>query len=666
MSDLGWILTGQRVPLIDGAYAERDDRHEEVLEAFLANRVGRWLRRAPSHRVRQYFLDAVAAWEATVTVADDEALRQQFGRLALALKHEGLAHSRVAEAFALVREGARRTLGKRHHDVQILGGWVILGGRIVEMQTGEGKSLTATLPAITAAAAGASVHVVTVNDYLAARDTELMRPLYQFFGLSVSCIVEDMEPEQRRHAYACDVCYVSNKELVFDYLKDRLARRHADTRAHRLLLGLAHGEPPQRLLLRGLHMAIVDEADSVLIDEARTPLIISRTEEEGQGQLIYGRAIELARQMEANTHYRLTMDRHIEWQEAGRHFLTHATADWRGLWASPRWREEMLRQALVALLLFHRDQHYIVSQGAIQIVDESTGRVMADRTWERGLHQLIEAKEGCEISEGRETLAKMTYQRFFRRYVLLGGMTGTAREVAPELWRIYELPVVTVPTHRPPCRIRQPDCCYADGELRWKRVAERVHEIIAQGRPVLIGTRSVAASEAVAAVLQAAGIEYRILNARQDKEEAAIIAGAGEAGRVTVATNMAGRGTDIALGAGVEEVGGLHVILTEFHTSRRIDRQLIGRCGRQGDRGSAEAIVSLGDELFAHFQPRLQRRCAAWMSRHGRSELPRWMLRVLVWMAQRASGRLDARSRQMTFQSDKKQSEFLAFAGKVE
>jgi preprotein translocase subunit SecA len=666
MSDLSWILTGQQVPLTDGAYAERDERDEHAFEAMLANLVGRLLRRPPGGRARRRFLAAVAVCEPAHVAASDEALLEHFQALSATLRSDGLVPTAVADIFALVREASRRTLGKRHHDVQVLGGWMILGGMIAEMQTGEGKSLTATLPAIVAAAAGSSVHVVTVNDYLAARDAEIMLPLYQFLGVSVGSVVEGMDPDARRQAYACDVCYVSNKELVFDYLKDRLVRRHADSRAHRLLLGLAHGAMPQRLLLRGLHMAIVDEADSVLIDEARTPLIISRTDKDAQGELVYGRAITLAREYEPGLHYRLTEDRHVDLTDAGRALLTESTRDWPGLWASERWREEMLRQALVALHLFNRDQHYIVTDGAIQIVDESTGRVMADRTWERGLHQLIEAKEACEISAGRETLAKMTYQRFFRRYVLLGGMTGTAKEVAAELWRTYELPVVRIPTHKTPRRIRMADHCFASAETRWQRIAARAREITAMGRPVLIGTRSVAASEAVARVLQEAGVMHRVLNARQDKEEADIVASAGEAGRVTVATNMAGRGTDIGLTPEAEAAGGLHVILTEFHASGRIDRQLIGRCARQGDPGSAEAIVSLDDELFTHFQSRLQRWCHGWLRRKGRGILPAWLLRLLVLLAQGKAGRLDARSRKMTFKSDKKQNEFLAFAGKVE
>jgi preprotein translocase subunit SecA len=666
MSDLAWVLTGEQVLLTDGAYAERDARDEHAFEVLLANMAGRLLKRPPGQRARRRFLAAVAAHEPALQGLDDAALLLRFAEAGRQLQHEGLRSFRVSEAFAIAREASRRVLGKRHFDVQIIGGWMILSGMIAEMQTGEGKSLTATLPAIVAAAAGASVHVVTVNDYLAARDAEVMQPLYQFLGLSVSCVMEGMEPEQRREAYACDICYVSNKELVFDYLKDRLARRHADTRAQRLLQGLGRGGMGQQLLLRGLHVAIVDEADSVLIDEARTPLIISRTDQDAQGQLIYGRAIELAQQMQTAQHYQLTTDRHVELTDAGKSWLGTAAQELPGLWSSERWREEMLRQALTALHFFNRDQHYIVTDGIIQIVDESTGRVMADRTWERGLHQLIEAKEGCDISAGRETLAKMTYQRFFRRYVLLGGMTGTAQEVAAELWRTYELPVVSVPTNKTPRRLRLPDQCFLRNRERWQRVLERTLEITAQGRPVLIGTRSVEASETVAAVLTQAGVAHRVLNARQDKEEADIVALAGASGRVTVATNMAGRGTDIGLGEGVEAAGGLHVILTEFHASARIDRQLVGRCGRQGDPGSAEAIVSLEDELFTRFQPRLQAWCRRWLERRGAVALPGHWLRILVRLAQRKSGRLDARSRKMTFKSDKKQNEFLAFAGKVE
>jgi preprotein translocase subunit SecA len=665
MSDIRWVLTGGNPPLTDGPYEERSDLQDHAVEAWLATHVGKWLKRAPGKKQQQGFLKAVAAWEPEVAPLDDDALRQRFLQVGKCLQRQGLQSAAVGEAFAVVREASRRVLGKRHYDVQLLGGWIILRGMIAEMQTGEGKSLTATLPAAVAAAAGACAHVVTVNDYLAARDAEIMRPLYEFLGLTVGTVTEDMNPEQRRAVYACDVCYVSNKELVFDYLKDRLARRQADGRAHRLLRGLAGGAGTP-LLLRGLHLAIVDEADSVLIDEARTPLIISRTDADAMGASMYGRAIEQASSLALGQHYRLTEDRQIELSDSGRQVLDHNNVDAPGLWSVGRWRDELVRQALVALHLFHRDQHYIVTEGKVQIVDESTGRVMADRTWERGLHQLVEAKEGCEISAGRETLAKMTYQRFFRRFVLLGGMTGTAQEVSAELWRVYELPVVTVPTHRRSRRQRLVDICVADPEIRWQAVAERAVAVAAQNRPVLIGTRSVAASEAVAAHLDALGVTHRVLNARQDKEEADIVAQAGQPGRITVATNMAGRGTDIGLGEGVDAAGGLHVILTEFHTSARIDRQLIGRCARQGDAGSAEALVSLDDELFVQYQPTLRRWCQRYLARTGKARVAHWLLHVLVRLAQFRAGRLEARVRKMTLKSDRRQNEYLAFAGKVE
>lgn len=664
MSDLCRVLTGAPVELTDGAYEERAERDEHAVEAFLRQWLGRLARRPPSSRRRRQFLQAVNACEAMMQALDNAALRRHFDGLRGELRRQGLKAPIAAEAFALVREAAYRTLGKRPYDVQILGGWIILCGMVAEMQTGEGKSLTATLPAVIAAAAGASVHVVTVNDYLAGRDAEHMRPLYQFLGLRVGLIVEDMEPLERASAYACEICYVSNKELVFDYLKDRLVRRHADARAERLL---AHWRGQSgMLLLRGLHLAIIDEADSVLIDEARTPLIISRTEPDLEGESIYGQAILLAKALIIDQHFKLTADRQIELSIAGRHALQELAQPLPGLWQAERWREEVIRQALTALWLFNKDQHYIITDGAIQIVDESTGRVMADRTWERGLHQLIEAKEGCDISAARETLAKMTYQRFFRRYVLLGGMTGTARDVSSELWQTYELPVVTIPTHRPPKRQRLPDYCFLQAESRWRHVVERTRTLAALGRPVLIGTRSVAASETVSRHLQTAGIAHRVLNARQDQEEADIVTEAGEASRVTVATNMAGRGTDIALGEGVAEAGGLHVILTEYHASRRIDRQLIGRCARQGDPGSAEAIVSLDDELFEQFVPGPLRWCRSWLSQHGGERVPNWMLRLLVRFAQGNAGRQEARSRQATLKMDKKQRDFLAFAGKVE
>lgn len=488
----------------------------------------------------------------------------------------------------------------RHFDVQLIGGYVLLKGMVAEMETGEGKTLTATLAACTAALAGIPVHVITVNDYLASRDGDWMRPLYEAFGLRVGIITHGLSPDERRNAYRCDVTYCTNKEVVFDYLKDRLLLRERPGHIQIRLERLYRTDPRlNQLLLRGLSFAIVDEADSALIDEARTPLIISGPGGNSYEREVYHQALDAGRHLTSPEHYILDPGkRTLELTEQGRVYLKELTEPLGPVWVGKYRREELVRQALTALHLFNRDEHYIVQDDKVQIVDEYTGRVMADRSWELGLHQLIEAKEGCAVTTQNETLARISYQRFFRRYHHLAGMTGTAREVENELWSVYRLNVVSIPTNKPLARRALPFRVYRTAEEKWQEIVKRIIHVHGQGRPILIGTRSVAASEYLSALLVAAGLPHRVLNARQDKEEADIVVQAGQKGQITVATNMAGRGTDIALSQEVRDLSGLHVIATEFHDSKRIDRQLFGRCGRQGDPGSYEAIASLEDNLF--------------------------------------------------------------------
>src|SRR3954470_790989 len=362
------------------------------------------------------------------------------------------------------------------------------------METGEGKTLVATLAACTAAGAGAAVHVITVNDYLATRDAASNLPLYSLLGLSVGSIAQDVKPEERRQQYARDIVYVSNKEVVFDYLKDRLAG--GGLSESRLRLRKLHGGArAPAMLLRGLHVAIVDEADSVLIDEARTPLIISETEEAGEEESrLFSTAVDVARSLAGSADYEISAHRDIRITDRGLERVADATRELGGVWRSATWRHELIEKALSALHSFHRDQHYIVAEGKVQIVDEFTGRVMPDRSWERGLHQMIEAKEECEPTGQRRTLSRMTYQRFFRRYLLLGGMTGTAAEVRTELRRVYSLDVLRIPTHKPSRRRRLEDRCWRSDDDRWRAVAERAIEVAGEGRAVLVGTRSVEAS----------------------------------------------------------------------------------------------------------------------------------------------------------------------------
>jgi preprotein translocase subunit SecA len=523
------------------------------------------------------------------------------------------------------------------------------------------------LPVATVALAGYPTHVITVNDYLAKRDAEEMEPLYQFLGLSVGSVIQGMKKPDRREAYSRSITYCSNKELAFDYLRDRVAMTNRGSKLHLLLKNL-HGSAKKNddLVLRGLFYGIVDEADSVFIDEARTPLILSSSVEEADEKQQCERALQIARDLDPARDYTVNRaDRNVTLTENGRDALAAASRDLDGIWSSIRTREELLAQALTALHLYHRDQHYVVAEGKVQIVDESTGRVMPDRSWERGLHQLIEVKEGCEPTQRRETLARITYQRLFRRYIRLAGMTGTAREVESEIRSIYGLDVVRIPLHRPLQRRNRGQRVFLTGPEKWRHIADVVERLaMAEKRPVLIGTRSVRASEELSEMLRERRIEHALLNAKQDLAEADIVRLAGLPSRVTVATNMAGRGTDIRLGEGVGQDGGLHVILTEFHESARTDRQLFGRSGRQGDPGSYEAIVSLEDELYAVYAPTALRWVSAVARRTG--TLPVIMYEVLRIVAQSRAGRRSAQVRMQNLALDRKLDSLMAFAGSSE
>jgi preprotein translocase subunit SecA len=583
--------------------AEHDPGLHDRIAQYLVNNLVKpargWLR--DPARALSPIIEQTAMHERVLQIASDDELRQEARGLRAALRRQGFGPELVGRSFAMVREAASRTLGHRHYDVQLMAGWGLLQGKLVEMATGEGKTMAATLPAATVALAGYPVHLITVNDYLARRDATEMAPLYEFLGLSTGIVVQGMSKADRRQAYAKSVTYCTNKELAFDYLRDRVALSRRGSRLHLSLERLRGSQQrDEDLVLRGLYFGLVDEADSIFIDEARTPLILSSSAGAAKEKLQFEQALAFAARLVARDHYAIDLaDRSVVLTAEGRQELDQMAEGYPGVWTSSRAREELVTQALSAMLLFKRDQHYVVVDGKVQIVDESTGRVMPDRSWERGLHQLIEVKESCEPTHRRETLARITYQRLFRRYIKLSGMSGTAQEVAREIKSVYGLDVVRIPLHRPSRRaVAPPRICASQAE-KLKVIADTIeHLSVAGGRPVLVGTRSVGASEEISAVLKQRGIEHALLNAKQDQIEADVVAQAGEPARVTVATNMAGRGTDIRLGEGVSDRGGLHVILTEYHDSRRVDRQLFGRCARQGDPGSCEAIVSLDDDIF--------------------------------------------------------------------
>jgi preprotein translocase subunit SecA len=598
----------------------------------------------------------------------DEGLKSDANTLRTQFRQSGFQDELVAQSFAIVREIADRKFGMRHFDTQLMCGLALLKGMVVEMATGEGKTLCATLPACTAALAGIPVHIITVNDYLVSRDASWMSPIYQMLGLSVGQIVHGMDSSLRRTAYACDITYCNNKELVFDYLKDRILIGSNISRTHLEIENLYKDySRKEHLLLRGLHFAIVDEADSVLVDEARTPLIISSEKRNcDYNENIYRQAIDLAASLNHERDFKINELEGVVLTEHGKSLIEKLAEPLGSIWMSNRSREELVTVALLAQHRYIKDKHYLVSDGKVQIIDEYTGRTMPDRFWEGNLHQMIEVKEGCSASRRHETIARITYQRFFRRYIHLAGMTGTVKEVARELWIVYRLKMIKLPTNRPLCRRYLPAQIYSNAADKWAAIVEHVADIHKnKKRPVLIGTRSVEASEFLSRLFEQAGLPHQVLNARQDKQEAEIISKAGEIGKITVATNMAGRGTDIKLGEDVAEIGGLHVVLTERHDARRIDRQLFGRCARQGDPGSCIAIVSLEDELVFSYVgrlPKIVRKTihAGMLLFRERTSL--WLLHA----AQMAAERLHSQIRRNTLELDKKMDRMLAFTGRIE
>jgi preprotein translocase subunit SecA len=525
-----------------------------------------------------------------------------FGRLG---KLEG---DKLDYAIALVREAAVRTLGKRPFPVQLMGALGMFEGRIVEMATGEGKTLTAALAASMWAWSGRPVHVITVNDYLVARDAELNRPLYEMLGLRVGHCVHETSPWERVDMYRRNVVYVTSKELVADFLRDQIMLGQLRTSTQTVVSMLQGSSLNGQVMVPGLFRAIVDEADSLLIDEAVTPLIISNSPQEEANTSLYRAADELAHQMQKGRDFTIDTEvKQVDLTQRGKDRLAELS-DHTGFWKGARRREELVTQALSAHHCFKLDEQYLITpDGKVQIIDESTGRVMADRSWRHGLHQAIEVKENVPVTADKENLARLSFQRFFRQYPLMAGMTGTVWEGRGEIWQIYNRPVVRIPTNRKCIRKQLPLRFFGTAEQKWNAVVKRICELNDKGIPVLVGTRSVWSSEEVSRRLTEAGRPHNVLNARHDAKEASIVSEAGQIGRITVATNMAGRGTDIHLGKGVKELGGLHVIATEPHGSARVDRQLFGRAARQGDPGCAQMFACAEDDVLVRHVPHLRK-----------------------------------------------------------
>ncbi|SFB48039.1 preprotein translocase subunit SecA [Cohnella sp. OV330] len=528
-------------------------------------------------------VDEINELESSIKGLSDEQLRAKTDEFRERLNKENFELDDILpEAFAVVREAAVRVLKQRHYDVQLMGGMVLHSGKIAEMKTGEGKTLVGTLAVYLNALAGKGVHVVTVNDYLAQRDSQLMGQVYNFLGMTVGCNLHGLSHEEKQAAYACDITYGTNNEFGFDYLRDNMVLYK------------------EQMVQRPLYYAIIDEVDSILIDEARTPLIIS-----GQAQKstqMYYQADRVASRLSETEDFTIDVKmRSIALTEAGVTKVEQAF-DIENLFA----HEHVLinhhvNQALRARFIMKRDVDYVVQDEEVVIVDEFTGRLMAGRRYSDGLHQAIEAKEGLDVQNESMTLATITFQNYFRMYRKLAGMTGTAKTEEEEFKRIYGLEVVQIPTNRTNIRKDVPDVVYKTENSKFRAVVEEIVKRHQTGQPVLVGTVSIENSERVSEMLKKKGIKHQVLNAKYHAEEAEIISSAGQRGTVTIATNMAGRGTDILLGDGVPDIGGLHIIGTERHESRRIDNQLRGRAGRQGDPGSSQFYLSMEDELMRRF-----------------------------------------------------------------
>jgi preprotein translocase subunit SecA len=571
------------------------------LDGLYHDLVGRWKSRAVHSKQLWDEAGEVEAGREGLGSLSERELRSRLHAMREQVRRKGKDWpEQVAHALPLVAEAARRSLGLGAYRTQIMGAMAIGRGTLVEMATGEGKTLTIALAAAVAGFSGKPSHVITANDYLAERDAADLAAFYEFCGLTVASIKADMEGPHRREAYRGDVVYCTGKELVADYLRDQiLLGPLAESRRRAMTFLLRRRRWRDHLVLRGLHTAIVDEADNQLIDEAVTPLIISRKQENDAMREACLAVDRCAASLIPGEHYDVNERfKEVRLNPAGKELVNAWCESRAGLLSAPDWVADLVLQSLQARHFFLKDKQYVMVDGQVVIVDEFTGRPMPGRNWRLGLHQAVEAKEGCDISAPSETLARLSFQNFYRYFEHLSGITGTARESWREFWRIYGLPFVQVPYHRPNVRDDLPASYFVGEDDKWAAVLEDIIAHNQAGRPVLVGTRSVEASETLGAMLEKRHLACKILNAVRHDQEAEIILRAGDDGAITIATNMAGRGSDIRISKKVEERGGLHVILTEGHGSGRVDRQLRGRAGRQGGRGSSRLFASFDDELY--------------------------------------------------------------------
>lgn len=635
------------------------------LDALVYGLVGNWRRARWQRRRLQANAQAVMAEKETLREWRQGRFREFVKSCRANVLRNRQSSSRATRipALAAICEASRREMGLDPYPVQVMAACGLLEGYMVEMATGEGKTLAAGLAGALVGWTRRPFHVVTANDYLAARDAQWLEPLYQSLRISSGAVVSGMPPAERRRTYRHDICYGTSKELAADFLRDRLARGRIQDPERRQLIALLHGAGRERgqQVMRGIHTVFIDEADSVLIDEAVTPLIISRQVQKPILQEAFQVAVEVAENLEPLRHYKTNPKyQEIDFTPAGERTVLSSKNRFPAAWQGESRCLELVHQVLMAGEYYHRGTQYLVADGRVVIIDQFTGRPMPHRTWRDGLHQAIKIREGLEMTHPTETLARLSFQRFFRQFHHIAGMTGTAREAAEEFWQIYGLPVVRIPLNRPSRRQSLPVRLYATLEEKRQAVAREIVEVSRSGRPVLVGLRDVRESELLSELLQKLKCDHEVLNATHHREEAGIIARAGQPGRVTLATNMAGRGTDIRLGPGVAEQGGLHVIATEMQDSSRVDRQLIGRCARQGEPGSFRFFLSLEDPLLQRFAPDASRRPGTGELQHQVG-----LLLPIYERAQKVAENLAFKQRKSVLRSDQWLEESLGFAGSL-
>ncbi|MCS5709077.1 hypothetical protein CC99x_009190 [Candidatus Berkiella cookevillensis] len=612
------------------------------------------------------YAEAVISNESDYASLSEAQLSDKIMELRNRLYNAKLQHNLIIHSFAIIRECAFRTLGIRHHHEQIMGGFVLLQGMLAEMQTGEGKTLTATLAAITAALQGIPVHVVSANQYLAKRDADTMKILYHRLGLQVSYIQDCMSTEEKKTAFQANITYCTSSQLAFCYLHDYIARDHfSQTENQTQFRNFISLEKSSDTILRGLCFAIVDEADTVLIDEAKTPLILAKESKNISQIKTYKQALSIAELLTRDLDFLIQKNDEFILTTEGKRKITFACQKLKGIWSGKRNQEFFVKLALTSKYLFIRDRDYIVSDNKITILNKNTGRLLPNSTWEHGIHQMIELRENCAISNFTETIARITYQSFFNRYLHLSGMSGTLKDISTELQEVYKLFTVVIPTHKPCLRHADKSMLFKNLNEKYSFLMQRIIFEHNNGRPILIGTHSISESEFISSLLMQQNIKHVLLNAKQDSAEAFIIQNAGQPSSITIATNMAGRGTDIKLGFGVNEKGGLFVISAEMNPSRRIDRQLFGRTARQGEAGASQCIYSLEDTVFKNYYAKFILKLLS-LCFPTKKILPHWLAQLLIYIPQWHSEYKNKKLRLRLMRTEKSLSKHLSFTGNIE